>query len=151
MNFSILVTKKVFCTTKVTTSGVLDLTPQFPPALQNIPQIFSPEQTTAQACSVNRESTAQNGLTVKGKGGILPAPDLPFDSQNVSINGEFNPISTIPEPIETSQGKIQPARGIKVTESGEVILTAYRTNNQGDKPNGMASQRLPEIKPNCGV
>ncbi len=125
----------------VTTSGVLDLTPQFPPTLQNVPQIFSPEQTTAQACQANREIAAKNGLNITGKGGIPAEPGLPLDSQNVSINGETNPTSAIPAPIETSQGKIQPARGIKVTESGEIILTAYRTNNSGE--------RIPEIKPNC--
>ena len=103
--------------------------------------IVEPEQTTAQACQSNRETLAKNGFTIKGKGGILPAPDLPLDSQNIAINGEFNSASSIPKPIETSQGKIQPARGIRVTESGEVILTAYRTNNSGD--------RLPESAVNC--
>jgi len=39
------------------------------------------------------------------------------------------------------KGKIQPARGINVTESGEVILTAHRTDNAGD--------RLPEER-YCG-
>jgi len=37
------------------------------------------------------------------------------------------------EPVKTSQGKIQPARGVNVTESGEVILTAHRTSNNGDR------------------
>jgi hypothetical protein len=82
------------------------------------------------------------GLTIKGKGGVPPAPDLPLNSQSISINDEIDPtISAIPEPIETSIGKIQPARGIKVTKDGRVILTAYRTNNAGE--------RIPEIKPNC--
>ena len=35
--------------------------------------------------------------------------------------------------IETAQSKIQPARGVKVTESGEIILTAYPTDNSGDR------------------
>jgi len=39
----------------------------------------------------------------------------------------------ITEPVKTSQGAIQPARGIKVTESGEVILTAHRTGDEGDR------------------
>ncbi len=103
--------------------------------------IVEPEQTTAQACQANREIAAKNGLTINGKGGIPAEPGLPLNSLNVSINGETNPTSAIPQPIETSQGKIQPARGIKVTESGEIILTAYRTNNSGE--------RIPEIKLNC--
>ncbi|MDJ0568130.1 MAG: filamentous hemagglutinin N-terminal domain-containing protein [Pleurocapsa sp. MO_192.B19] len=103
--------------------------------------VVEPGQITAQTCAANRESTANSGLTINGQGGILPAPDLPLDSQNISINGEINSASAIPQPIETSQGKIQPARGIKLTESGEIILTAYRTNNSGE--------RIPEIKLNC--
>jgi len=43
--------------------------------------------------------------------------------------------------IATSQGAIQPARGIKVSKSGKISLTAYRTNDAGD--------RLPEQR-NCG-
>ncbi len=112
--------------------------------------VVTPEQTTAQACQANREIVAKSGFIIKGKGGIQAEPGLPLDSQNVYVNGKTNDVYTIPKPIETSQGKIQPARGIKVTESGEIILTAYRTNNSGDMPNGIASQRLPEIQSNCG-
>jgi large exoprotein involved in heme utilization and adhesion len=100
------------------------------------------EQTSAQACQADRETAAKSGLTIKDKGGVPPAPDLPLNSQSISIDGEIDPtISTIPEPIETSIGKIQPARGIKVTKDGRVTLTAYRTNNAGE--------RIPEIEPNC--
>ncbi len=96
--------------------------------------VVVPEQTTTQACQANREAAAQNGLTIKGKGGVPPAPHLPLNSHNITINGEnTDSTASIPQPIETSQGKIQPARGIKVTEDGRVILTAYRTNNQGDR------------------
>ena len=106
--------------------------------------IVVPEQTTAQACRANREIAAKNGLTIKGKGGVPPAPELPLISQNITINGKsVNNISTTPQPIETSQGKIQPARGIKVWEDGKITLTAYRTNNSGE--------RLPEVKSNCGT
>ena len=107
-----------------------------------LPQnIVEPEQTTAQACQANREAAAMNGLNITGKGGIPPEPGLPLNSLNVTVNGETNPTSAIPAPIKTSIGKIQPARGIKVTKSGETILTAYRTNNSGE--------RIPEIKRNC--
>ena len=102
-----------------------------------------PEQTTAQACQSDREAAAKNGLNIKGKGGVPPAPELPLNSLNTTIEGEYtDSISATPQPIKTSKGEIQPARGIKKTKNG-IILTAYPTDNQGD--------RLPEIKPNCGI
>jgi hypothetical protein len=88
------------------------------------------------------EVKANNGLAIAGKGGVTPAPDAPLNSENI-ISGNQNPAAyAIPEPIETSQGKIQPARGIKVTKSGNIVLTAYRTNNAGE--------RIPEGQINCG-
>ena len=110
--------------------------------LAEVPQnVVTPEQTTAQACRRDRQTVAKSVLTIKGKGGIPPEPGLPLNAFNITINGKTNSTSTIPAPIETSQGKIQPARGIKITESGEVILTAYRTNNSGD--------RIPDSSTNC--
>ncbi|MDJ0595876.1 MAG: filamentous hemagglutinin N-terminal domain-containing protein [Pleurocapsa sp. MO_226.B13] len=102
--------------------------------------VVEPEQTTAQACQTDRLSGISSGLTIEGKGGIPPEPGLPLDSHNISVNGQNNSTFNIPAPIETAQGKIQPARGVIVTESGEIILTAYRTSNAGD--------RIPE-KRNC--
>ena len=101
--------------------------------------IVVPEQTTTQACRANRVVAAQSGLTISGKGGIVPNPSSPLNTLNIYVDGEDTQ-ADIPEALQTSQGKIQPARGIKVTESGETILTAYRTNNAGD--------RIPE-KRNC--
>jgi len=107
-----------------------------------LPQnIVDPGETTAQACRLNQGTQEQNGLTVAGKGGVPPTPEVALDSQSISINGEnIDKISAVAEPVKTSQGKIQPARGINVTKSGEVILTAYRTNNLSD--------RLPKTR-NC--
>ena len=102
--------------------------------------VVEPEQTTAQACSAGR-GTANNGLAIAGKGGVPPAPDTPLNSENIISTEQNSAAFAIPQPIETSQGKIQPARGIKVTKSGKIVLTAYRTNNAGE--------RIPEIKPNC--
>jgi filamentous hemagglutinin family protein len=116
----------------------VDITKGF---VENTQNVVEPEQTAAQACAANYNTAAKNGLTIGGKGGVPPEPGLPLNSQNISINGEINPTSTIPEPIETSVGKIQPARGIKITKDGRVTLTAYRTNNAGE--------RVLEIKPNC--
>ncbi|MDJ0593026.1 MAG: hypothetical protein QNJ72_24070 [Pleurocapsa sp. MO_226.B13] len=105
--------------------------------------VVEPEQTVAQTCQTDRLSGVTNSLTIEGKGGIPAEPGLPLDSQNISINDEnTNSTSTIPEPIETAQGKIQPARGVIVTESGEIILTAYRTDRSGG--------RLPSRSLNCG-
>jgi filamentous hemagglutinin family protein len=104
--------------------------------------IVEAEQTTAQTCQASRETTAKNSLIVKGKGGIPATPDQPLTSQNLIIDGEINSASAIPEPVKTSQGMIQLARGIKVAKDGDVILTAYPTNNAGE--------RLPEGRINCG-
>ncbi len=104
-------------------------------------QVVEPGETVAQACRRDRLAENQSGLTIGGKCGIPPEPGLPLDSRNIIVSEKTNPQSTIPAPIETAQGKIQPARGVIVTESGEVILTAYRTNNAGE--------RITQIKPNC--
>ncbi|MCC0176136.1 filamentous hemagglutinin N-terminal domain-containing protein [Waterburya agarophytonicola K14] len=103
--------------------------------------VIVPEETREQACQADRKLAAQNGLYITGKGGIFPDPGSPLNSLNVTVNGKDNSTSTIPASIETSQGKIQPARGVEITESGEVILTAYRTNNSGE--------RIPEGSRNC--
>ena len=99
------------------------------------------EQTTAQVCQTNKEAAAKNTFTIKGRGGVPAASESPLNSDNILFSndeastslGDRPSQSTIPQPIETSKGKIQPARGIKVTESGEVVLTAYRTNNAGER------------------
>jgi large exoprotein involved in heme utilization and adhesion len=104
--------------------------------------VVEPEQTTEQACQANREAAAKNALVINGKGGIPAPPDQPLTSQNLIVNGEITSAYAIPEPIETSKGKIQLARGIKVTKDGGIILTPYATNNAGE--------RIPEGRINCG-
>ena len=101
--------------------------------------IVVPEQTVAQACRSNRERLAQGGFTISGKGGITPNPSSPLNTLNVYVDGDDTKTDT-PEALETSQGKIQPARGVRVTDKG-IMLTAYRTNNKGD--------RLPESNSSC--
>ena len=103
--------------------------------------IVVPEQTVAQACRTDRERLAQGGFTISGKGGIVPNPSSPLDTLNVYVDGEDTK-TDIPEALETSQGKIQPARGVRVTDKG-IMLTAYRTNNAGD--------RLPESNSSCDL
>jgi large exoprotein involved in heme utilization and adhesion len=130
-------------TISITTPGVNPV--QGATELPNTP--VEPEQTTAQACSVNQETGKPNGLTVKGKGGVPPAPDLPLNSQAIIFNGKDVTTQTnqdqYPEikPIPTSKGDIIPAQGVIVTEDGRVILTAYRTDT---------NTRVPQGSANCG-
>ena len=123
--------------------GTIDLTnPEVDPvqgATELPSNVVEAGETTQQVCQANGESSASNTLTIGGRGGIIPEPGLPLNSSSIYVNGDDS-TSTIPAPIETAQGKIQPARGIKVTEDGKIILTAYRTNNAGE--------RLPETN-NC--
>jgi filamentous hemagglutinin family protein len=122
-------------TTKINTSDVNPIQG----AIELPSNVVEPTQTAAQTCSANREGKANNGLAIAGRGGVSPTPDNPLNSENISNQNPAQ--ATIPEPLETSQGKIQPAMGIKVTESGKIVLTAYRTNNAGE--------RIPEIQPSC--
>ncbi|MBE9047549.1 S-layer family protein [Pleurocapsales cyanobacterium LEGE 10410] len=121
-------------------------------------------ETTAQICNANREAAITNSFTIKGRGGIPTSPNSPLDSATIIIDGDADytsllqpvatshkllrrPHSRIDKTTETArtvgQDKIQPARGIKVTDRGQVVLTAYRTDNQGDRP--------ASIKSSCGV
>ena len=98
--------------------------------------------TIAQTCRAERTTAITNSFAITGKGGVTPLPDLPLNSSGVIIDGQVdNSVSSIPQAIETSQGKIKPARGVKVTETGKVILTGYRTNNTGE--------RISESSRNC--
>jgi filamentous hemagglutinin family protein len=114
--------------------------------------VIEPQPTTTQACNANSESGVASGLTVKTKGGVPPAPDLPLNSQTISINGEtVNSISLNPEPVKekttystaiaTSQGVITPAMGVVVKKDGRVTLTPYPTDSTGD--------RIPVNSANC--
>ena len=124
--------------------GTIDITnPEVDPvqgATELPSNVVEAGETTQQVCQAGGDSSANNTLTIGGSGGIIPEPGLPLNSSSIYVDGNDS-TSTIPAPIETAQGKIQPARGIKVTEDGEIILTAYRTNNAGE--------RLPETN-NCG-
>ncbi|MEO1465073.1 MAG: filamentous hemagglutinin, partial [Cyanobacteria bacterium J06633_1] len=113
--------------------------------------VIATEEVTAQVCSASRDLTAKNGLSIDGKGGVPPAPDLPLNSTDIMIGGEIDSTAALPQSLKTGKGEIQPARGIRVTEEGQVILTAYRTNYKGDKPNGIAAQRLLERESSCGL
>ncbi|MEM9506404.1 MAG: filamentous hemagglutinin N-terminal domain-containing protein [Cyanobacteria bacterium P01_E01_bin.35] len=96
--------------------------------------IVESDQTIAQVCSNYRQISAQSRLIVNGKGGILPAPDLPLNSLNIFVSDQSTiNDATIPPAVITSSGKIQPARGVRVNDSGEIQLTAYHTDNSGNR------------------
>ena len=122
--------------------------------------VIEAQQTTEEACAANSDNGKQNGLTVKGKGGILPSPNAIFSADALNIGGkivadnnerypsvplskgevntvssQINAESTEIKPISTSHGDIYPARGIIKTADGRVILTAYPTDNVTRVPN----------------
>ncbi|WP_237743597.1 hypothetical protein [Pleurocapsa sp. PCC 7319] len=108
--------------------------------------VIESEETIVQACNANREIAAQNGLTIKGQGGILPEPSQPLDSGLLLVDGQvatpnLSAKSQDINPIKTSMGKILPARGAIKTKDGQVILTAYRTDKLGT--------RTPHISAKC--
>ena len=86
------------------------------------------ENTVAQTCSANGAIANTNSFTITGKGGVPPAPELPLNSYNILTD---NNLSAIPQPLETANGKIQPARGIEVKPDGSIALVAYHTDNSG--------------------
>jgi hypothetical protein len=64
---------------------------------------------------------------------------------SISVNGKTtqaaSPQPAPIQPIMTSKGAIIPAQGVEVRENGDVILTAYPTNN---------NSRTPQIPTSCG-
>ena len=115
----------------------------------------APEILTLQPLGINACSgvgaTGASSFNIIGKGGVPPEPTAPLSSdpifiegESVSINreqteiGQREPI----KPLITAQGEIYPARGIIFQENGDIILTAYPTDNV---------QRTPHSSPNCGA
>ena len=90
------------------------------------------EQTATQACQA-RASNRPNTLTVNGKGGIERQPIEPLNSEIITIGQyeeEEETQSHQTKSVQTSQGKITPAQGVKVTKDGRVILTSYPTDKE---------------------
>ena len=108
--------------------------------------VVEPEQTVAQVCRSDRTTGKVSGLTVRGKGGVPPNPTEPMNSDAILVEGEINNLHPQAQSIDikaiaTDEGDIYPARGVIVTESGEVILTAY--------PTDVIDNRTPDLKANC--
>jgi filamentous hemagglutinin family protein len=103
-----------------------------------------PGKTVNQAC-VSARGTGGNNLVVTGKGGIPNDPTAPLVSELININGDLtqaeSPQPAVIQPIITSKGVIIPAQGVEVKENGDVILTAYPTNN---------NSRIPQRATSCG-
>jgi filamentous hemagglutinin family protein len=134
--------------------GTVSITILEPDAIQGTAElpinVVQPQETTEQTCAVNQETGKTNGLTIKGKGGVPPAPDLPLTANNIMINGndvtseverqeELTPSAT--NPIMIDGKEIIPARGVVKTKDGGVILTAYPTSGE--------SSRVPAGSANC--
>ena len=140
------VTNDIDASSGVGLDGTVSITTPEVDVLQSVIELPSsvvePEQTVAQVCEAERGNIARSGLTLKGKGGIPPEPTAPLNS-DVILTQKQNPQASYPDikPIKTSIGDLMPARGVIKTESGEVILTAYPTDN--------LDRRTPSIKANC--
>jgi large exoprotein involved in heme utilization and adhesion len=108
-------------------------------AVRDLPvQAIAPEENVQQVCNANNPKGGSN-LSFKGKGGIPIEPIEPLSSDNILLPKQFSQtnqtnisqnsypqLATQTEqypPIITAQGKIYPARGLIVTDAGEVILT----------------------------
>ena len=88
-------------------------------------------ETVAQACSAQR-GIANSNLVIVGKGGVPHAPSNTLQSEAIIIDSDDkkaeSSVREYVEPIPTSQGNIIPAQGVEITEDGEIVLTAYKTN-----------------------
>ena len=114
-----------------------------------VPEIVELETLGVNACSGIDTIEEVSRFEVTGKGGVAPIPTAPLTADALVIEGKSSPIGMKqPErvqqeqikPIVTAQGLIYPARGIIFKENGDIILTAYPTDNV---------QRIPHNSPNC--
>ena len=101
--------------------------------------IFSDVITASNVCSVS-DIERQSRFIVKNKGGVPPEPIKPLEIDVINVEGEtLTTQSNQPLAIDNNSTAIEPvgyqkngepiylARGIVLTEDGEVILTAYPT------------------------
>ena len=112
------------------------------------PKIVQLQTLGVDACSSSRGLGASS-LEVTGQGGIPPQLTAPMGSDAIFLEGKYTSIGKEQsergqreqiKPLVTAQGEIYPARGIVFLENGDIILTAYPTEN---------IQRLPHNSPNC--
>ncbi len=112
-------------------------------------EIVQTETLGTSACS-GRGATGGSNFNITGKGGVPPELTAPLSSDTIFLEGKPIPIGTGQservkrepiKPLITAQGEIYPARGIIFLENGDIILTAYPTDNV---------QRTPHSPNNCG-
>jgi large exoprotein involved in heme utilization and adhesion len=93
-----------------------------------------PGETVTETCSGQGGSGQENGLTIKGKGGMAPEPIEPFSGEAfvgaaaTSNSNDNSHEQVYPKAIATSVGNIVPARGVVINKNGKVSLVAYPTN-----------------------
>ncbi len=105
---------------------------------------IAPEESVQQACAATNLD-GKSSLSLKGRGDLPIEPTAAMASDNILLSEQFSQankltpsvalsqnsyqeLSTEPKqhpPIVTSQGSIYPARGLIVTEKGEIILTPF--------------------------
>jgi filamentous hemagglutinin family protein len=106
---------------------------------------IAPRENVQQTCAANN-ANGISSLSLQGRGGIPAPPTNTLSSDNILFKGEFSqanqvdsnqnnsaPLatqSTDHSPIMTAQGAIYPARGVLVTEAGEIILTGSTNLDQ---------------------
>ena len=112
------------------------------------PKIVELQTLDLNACSSSGESESSS-FELTGKGGVPPQLTEPLSSDGIFTEGESisigkgqsERVQTEPiKPLVTAQGQIYPARGIVFLENGDIILTAYPTDNV---------QRIPHSSANC--
>ena len=122
--------------------------------------VVNPDEVVAQTCSPTKIAKRvediladrESSFTIKGRGFVAPPPTAPLTSDAIKIEGQN--VATQSDSSEDSQSivliedsepvsidDIVPARGIIINEKGEVILTAYPTENN--------QPRYPRNEVNC--
>jgi filamentous hemagglutinin family protein len=105
------------------------------------------QEQVAQTCSSNQAIGIANNLILTGKGGLSASPVAPLssevlgDSESAAKVEGHQQDSLASLAIDTSRGKIIPARGIIRTKDGHLILTATPTTED--------ASRLPNSSSNC--
>ena len=106
---------------------------------------INPGESVQQTCSaINASGTSS--LSLQGRGGVPTPPTTTLSSDDILFKDEFSGVNQIssnqnnsaesttqssPErPITTAQGEIYPAKGVLVTDAGEIILTRSTTIDQ---------------------
>ena len=95
--------------------------------------VVEPEQTTAQVCQ-SQLASQRSGLTVTGRGGIPIEPVAPLSIENlllidgnvVSNNREYQEAEAT---IHSTSKEIVLAQGVEITEDGQILLVAHKTEN----------------------